>query len=196
MHYRIHLFTKELLTEDQIQDIMAPYYDDAVYGNSDDESETTENDEKDIIYPAIMLDYFVIGGRYCGQLKLKMDTESDNEYNWQFYEKVPREGRLFHSSLLKKIREEFKNPWDKREEEWYGYMGDGSYILVDGAKICDILNIDELSCYAFVDIDGQAYSCESWNGSDFEKHPDFENLYKQKLNEYKDYFLTVLDIHD
>lgn len=192
MHYRIHLFTKELPTEDQIQDIMAPYYDDAVYGDSDDESRTTE---KDIVYPAIMLDYFTIGGRYCGQLKLKMDNDNE-EYEWNYYAKTPREGRLFHSSLLKKIREEFKRSWDKREEEWYGYMGDGSYILVDGARICDILNIDEITCYGFVDINGQAYSCESWNGSEFEEHPHFENLYKQKLNEYKDYFLTVLDIHD
>lgn len=31
MHYRIHLFTKELPTEDQIRDIMAPYCDEAVY---------------------------------------------------------------------------------------------------------------------------------------------------------------------
>ena len=191
MHYRIHLFTKELPTENQIEDIMAPYYDNAVYG--DDEN---EDENKEIVFPAFMLDYFVIGGRYCGQLKLKMDTESDTEYDWKYYSKTPREGRLFHSSLLKRIREEFKHPWDKKEEEWFGYMGDYSYIFVDGARIRDILNVDEISCYGFVDIDGQAYSCESWNGEEFEEHPDFKNLYKQKLNEYKDYFLTVLDIHD
>lgn len=89
-----------------------------------------------------------------------------------------------------------KRSWDQKEEEWIGYMGDHSYIYVDGARIRDILNIDELSCYGFVDIDEQAYASESWNGSTFVKHPDFENLYKQKLNEYKDCFLTVLDIHD
>ena len=189
MHYRIHLFTKELPTEDQIQDIMAPYYDEAVYCDENGE------DKEDIVYPAIMLDYFSIGGRYCGQLKLKIDPD-DEEYGWKYYSDIPREGRLFHSTLLYKIRKEFKHPWYQREEEWIGYMGDHSYIYVDGARIRDILNIDEISCYGFVDIDGQAYASESWNGSTFVKHQDFEDLYKQKLNEYKDYFLTVLDIHD
>lgn len=189
MHYRIHLFTKELPTEDQIQDIMAPYYDEAVYYDENGE------DKKDIVYPAIMLDYWAIGGRYCGQLKLKIDPD-DEEYGWKYYSDIPREGRLFHSTLLYKIRKEFKHPWDQKEEKWIGYMGNYSYIYVDGARIRDILNIDELLCYGFVDIDGQAYASESWNGSTFVKHPDFENLYKQKLNEYKDCFLTVLDIHD
>lgn len=189
MHYCIHLFTEELPNEAQIEEILSPFNSETVY--SDDENAPKE-------YPAFTWDYFMIGGRYGGKLQLRIDAE-DDEYNWKFYarEGEQREGRLFHSSLLKKIREKFVF-YESREEDWLGYLGDGSFIYVDGAKIKDILNTSELGCFGFVDIDGTAYSRERWLGSGkgFEKYDDFDERYQQTLKDRSDCFLTVLDIHD
>ena len=185
MHYCIHLFTKELPTETEINDILSPFNSEEVF--KDDEEQTE--------YPAFTWDYFLIGGRYGGALKLKIQTEEDDEYRWRFYERNPREGRLFHSSLLRKIRERFVD-YESREEDWLRYMGDASFIYCDGAKIKDLVSKDTLGCYGFVDIDGTAYAREQWTGNGFIKHDDFDERYQKTLNERSDCFLTVLDIHD
>ena len=184
MHYCIHLITKTLPNEDEIQDIMLPFNKDEFY---DGDSENKE-------YPEFLYDFYLIGGRYCGRLKLAM-RNNDKIYNWEYYSfKEPREGRLFHCTLLKDIREHF--PPYKREEDFYSYLGDGTFINVDGAKISDILNINELTCYGFITPDKKAYVREHWDGNNFIDNPNFDTEYKKVLSDYGDCFLTVLDIHD
>ena len=193
MHYCIHLFTKALPTKNEIQSILSPY-------NSEDLYTDEEGNEKEIKeYPPFTWDWWQIGGRYQGRLKLKVD-ETDTSYNWRFYAKEPREGRLFHSLLLSRIREHFPS-WEANEEDYFGYLGyleENPYIRVDGAKIADLLNAtaEELGCYGFVDIDGTAYSRSRWNGEHFEENAYFDDQYRKKLHERSDSFLTVIDIHD
>ena len=79
MHYCVHLLTKELPTEEDIEKILAPYNDEVVYGNDDDEN-------AEIIYPEFTWDWYQIGGRYKADLKLKVDLddkENSELYRWR-----------------------------------------------------------------------------------------------------------------
>ena len=191
MHYCIHIFTKELPSEDKIREIIQPYNDDSVYFDEDGhkKEELTEA-------PPFMWDYFVIGGRYHGALKLVM-RDNDEEYQWEYYSRTPREGRLFHSTLLKEIRESFVS-YKAREEDWLGYMSDSTFLFVDGAKIKDIINLDDVGCYGYATDEGEAYSREQWDPSNHEfiNHDDFDEKHQQMLEKYKDGFLTRIDVHD
>lgn len=193
MHYCIHLFTETLPNEKDIQRILEPYNSEKIYGFDED-----GNEKKIIEYPAFTWDWWQIGGRYHGRLKLKID-ENDEVYRWQFYSQEPREGRLFHSMLLRRIRERFTT-WKRSEEDYFGYLGyldKDPHIRVDGAKISDLINdFDDLGCFGFVDLDGKAYSRERWDGEQFIEDTDFDKRYQEKLKEYLDCFLTVIDIHD
>lgn len=180
MHYCIHLITRELPTEEEISKIMEPYNDDMV------------EDYHDVPFS---WDNWVIGGRYGGRIKLRIDEE-DEEYRWRFYSQKPREGRLFYSSILKQIRHSFpilRNP----EENWYQYLGyQDNCLYVDGAKIKDILNLEDLRCYVCIDVNQNVIVEETWDGKDFITNQSFDAEYKRILEESKDYFLTILDIHD
>lgn len=170
--------------EDKIQDIMAPFDENTFY---DGDSENKE-------HPEFLYDFYSIGGRYCGRLKLAM-RDRDEIYKWEYYSiNEPREGRLFHCTLLKDIRERF--PPYTLEEDFYPYLGDGTFINVDGAKISDILNVNDLSCYGFITPDGKACVREHWDGHDFIENVNYDTEYKKALSDYGDCFLTVLDIHD
>lgn len=185
MHYCLHLFTKELPKKGYISGLLLPFSDEVVY----------RGDDKPIEYPAFTYDYFVIGGRYAGGLKLLVDKE-DEKYNWIFCGKDGRNNRLYISSLLTEMREK-SNRLLFLEEDYYNYMGyrDG-FLYVDGAKISDIEKITEPNCYCCLSDNGKAYARESWNGSDLIKDENFETEYMELLSEYEDGFLTILDIHD
>jgi hypothetical protein len=162
--------------------------------------EVCEENEENIEKPKLLWDYYIIGGRYCGLLKLKVETEKENEYDWNYlvsFNKGPRCGRLFHSSILKHLLE--KKSYYTVEEDYFNYMGfrDG-FLYVDGAKISDIININNISCFGFIDIDGEPYVREEWDSknSKFIENINFDEEYKNKLKEYSNYYLTVLDIHD
>lgn len=180
MHYCVHLITKAIPTKEEINKIMKPYNDDNI------------EDMSSIIFS---WDYWIVGGRYCGRIKLKVDME-DEEYRWKYYSSVPREGRLFLSTLLEEIRKNF-SLYKNREEDWVGYLGiHDNYLYVDGARIKDIVNLEDLRCFICINVDGTVIARERWNGEDFITDQDFDKKYEEILEKSKDYFLTVLDIHD
>lgn len=79
MHYCIHLLTKHLPTEKEIEKIMEPYNWDSV------DDEDTDDGKKKIEYPVFTWDWYQIGGRYSACLKLKVDgddLENREHYNW------------------------------------------------------------------------------------------------------------------
>ena len=192
MHYCVHLLTKKLPSEDKIAEIMKPYNSELVYG-SDDE-------DKQIDYPVFTWDYYLIGGRYKAGLKLKVDKEesaNSEYYNWGYYDRQDRNGRLFWSSLLSTLKENITPEWMYHEEDWFMNMGFGDgHILVDGAKQSDVLNIDKLGCYICILPDGSAIARDSWNGKDIIKDEKFDEKYNQAIANNMDGFITVLDIHD
>lgn len=194
MHYCVHLLTKQLPTEKEIEKIMEPYNWDSI------DNEDTDDGEKKIEYPVFTWDWYQIGGRYSACLKPKVD-EDDSEnreyYNWGYFERNPRNERLFHSALLRELKRNAKVPFAYREESYFLNMGyrDG-YILVDGARQKDILNLDELGCFGCVLPDGSAIARESWTGNGFVEDDKFDEKYKKAVADNMDRFLTVLDIHD
>lgn len=115
MHYCALLITKELPTKNEISEIMKPYYE----GNAKYDEET---DERIGEYPVFEWDWYQIGGRYNGSLKLKIDEE-DTYYNWKYLAKEDRNGRQFHSFLLSKLKEYRKNQFVYLEEKFYSSMG-------------------------------------------------------------------------
>ncbi len=180
MHYCVNLITTYIPSDNDIERILKPYYSFDI---------DWEKDEK----PVFSWDCWSLGGRYCGLIKLKIN-ENDEEYRWGILS-APREGRLFLSNILRELREETKPRCFFEESNYYGYMGDG-YLRVDGARIRDILNLNDLGCYIFIDKDGNAFARETWNGSSFDEDKHFDDKYKATLQASKDCFLTVLDIHD
>lgn len=185
MHYCLALFTKELPSKLEIDRIMRKYDSEEVY-----------KDEENIVYPQFTYDWYEIGGRYAGQIKLKVD-EDNKEYKWKYIIREPRNGRLFWSYLLNELENFSKKSFMYKEEDYFSTMGyrDG-YILVDGAQISDILNMDEIECFTFIEHDGKAYSRSWWNGSDFVENEDFEEKFDLVKEKSKDMFLTIIDYHD
>ena len=192
MHYCVHLLTKELPSENKIAAIMKPYNSELIYGS--------DEEDKQIDYPVFTWDYYQIGGRYKAELKLKVDEEGSANreyYNWGYYDRQDRNGRLFLSSLLSTLKENITPKWMYHEEDWFMNMGFGDwYILVDGAKQSDVLNINKLGCYICILPDGSAIARDSWNGKDIIKDEKFDEKYKQAITDNMDGFITVLDIHD
>lgn len=189
MHYCALLITKEIPTENEISDIMKPYCEENAEYDKKTEKRISE-------YPVFEWDWYQIGGRYNGSLKLKVDIE-DTYYDWKYYAKEERNKRLFYSYLLTKMKNFSGNTFMYTEEDYYRSMGrNDGFLYVDGARINDLLNFDEVECYICIDIDGNAIARETWNGSTFIKDEQFDEKLKEIKDKSKNYFVTVLDIHD
>lgn len=201
MHYCIYLFTKDLPTDEQINTIMAPYSDE----NHDKYS------PKQPMQPDIQWDYWVVGGRYSGLLKLGC-RDDDDVYKWRFYIEEPRAGRLFRCQFLEELIEARRNNHgilsygfyspSSIEKDFLSYSGirDG-YIRVDGCKISDLANLEERldGGYGFIDDEFQKVSTRDWWNTDirnFEENSEYEKELKDAFERNKDNYLTIIDIHD
>lgn len=192
MHYCTLLITKELPSENKIAEIMQPYCYESI--------EYDENDNIITPYPIFTWDWYQIGGRYNGGLKLKIN-ENDEYYNWGYYAREDRNKRLFYSYLLSEMKrpvKEGKTPsWMYREEDYFNSMGyrDG-FLYVDGGRVDDLLNFEEQNCYICIDSNGNAIARETWDGSTFVKDEHFDEKLEEIKKNSKGMFVTVLDIHD
>lgn len=186
MHYCLMILTNEFPNDDVISKILEPYNCEKIF----DEESAKEH--------VFAWDYWKVGGRYKGKLKLKFDPNDDSsEYRWMFLAKEPRAGRLFRSLALENVNKLMtKAVWG--EDDFYFSMGarDG-YIYVDGGKISDMLNFQDecLECYCAIDTEGNVYGRKHWNGSDFIKDDAFEDKIKAVCENMTDGFVTFVDIH-
>lgn len=191
MHYCTLLITKEFPTEQTIERIMKPFDEEDFF--NDESSESRKR-------PAFLWDWYQIGGRYNGRLKLKYGEENTEKYHWSYYAREPRNGRQFWSYLLTQMAEGAKhvNPLLRpSEEDFFPTMGglDG-FLRVDGAQIADILNMDDISCFIFIDKNGNAYARKVWDGHSWIVHSDFDEKLKQTIADSPDCWATIIDIHD
>lgn len=187
MHYCCVIFSKEFPSDAVISKMLSPFCE-------DDETRPCE-------YPAFLWDWYGLGGRYNGLLKLSTKKNSD-KYEWDYYIYRPRAGRLFRSYLLEElIANEIKHGFYSFagiEETVFPSLGfrDG-FLYVDGAKISDIINVDDLiNCYCFIDIDGNGYAREHWDGEHLTKNENFDELIKSAINNSQDYYVCIVDLHD
>lgn len=185
MRYCLMLFTKEFPTKEKIDNMMKKY----TWGNNHSEN----HDE----YPQFTYDWYQIGGRYNGSIKLKVVLE-DEKYRWQYYAREPRNGRLFWSFLLNDMQRNMKTALYDEGKYLCSMGANDGFLYVDGAWIADILNFDEQDCYTFMTADGEAYSRKWWNGDDFIPNDDFEEKLKFAKDKAKEenQFVTIIDYHD
>lgn len=186
MHYCCLIVTKEYPTDDVLNKVLQPFNDDVVYENEDKER------------PPFTWDWWQIGGRYNGRIKLNV-TDNEDKYNWGFYAPSPRSKRLFRSHLLDEMRKfagKANYPFFT-EEDYFMSMGfkDG-FIYVDGASADDITNLESLECYCFVDDNGAAYARESWDGGAWVKHEDFDEKLEEIKKNAKGKYVCIVDLHD
>lgn len=173
MHYCLMLFTKEFPTKEKIDSMMEKY--------TWDNNHSDDHDE----YPQFTYDWYEIGGRYNGSIKLKVDLE-DEKYRWKFYAREPRNGRLFWCHLLNDMQEH-KKPFYS-EGDCFSSMGaNDGFLYVDGAWIADTINLMNKIVTLL------------WPMT--EKHipnNDFEERLKSAKNKAKEenQFVTITDYHD
>lgn len=170
MHYKCLLITSEFPTKEVISDALAPF------------REEIEDNDKPFTW-----DWYQIGGRYNGSLKLKVNIE-DKKYNWGRRDRDERNGRVFWSYLLTQMKGFANESILFSEEDYFSSMGtrDG-YLYVDGALIADILNFNEMECYCCIDKFGGAFAVTD---------EDFDIKLKAVIEESSDCYATVIDLHD
>lgn len=182
MHYCLLLITKEMPSENRISEILKPY---------DEENWKCDKSGEVISFPIFTYDWWEIGGRYSGKLKLKIDN-NDEKYDWEYISN--RNKKLFHSKLLTDLQKSKKILF---ENIYYRSMGsrDG-FLYVDGARIDDLLNFDEIDCFVCIDFDENVIARETWNGHAFIKDEDFDKKLAEIKAKSKGMFATILDIHN
>lgn len=197
MHYCIHLYTKDFPSDEVIKRSLAPYDEEAFY-------EAKESDES-IQRPLFLCDWYQIGGRYGGRLKLNSTDETENRYEWKYLARYKRAGRLYRSKLLEAVARGIMDPYIPEkidEEEALPYIGfkDGA-IRVDGAWLPDVTNLEELAdnCFGVLTDDGTVLVRDVWDEST-EKWtidvPEFDTNAKLVMERCKDdHYLTVIDAH-
>lgn len=189
MHYCLLLITKDFPTHEVIDKALEPY--------SEEEFCAQEEENEDIKCPLFLWDYWEVGGRYDGALKLKVD-DADEKYRWQIYSRDGRNGKLFLSHLLSDIEEYASNrkPNYFREEDYYNTMGAcDNFLRVDGAFIDDLLNFDEVQCCLCIDKDGKPYAREYYDG-EWKDNDNFDNELSAVKSDSKGCYATIIDIHD
>lgn len=188
MHYSCLVITRDFPTVEDLGEILRPFSEDEIYAAP----------EGTRAYPVFSWDYYVIGGRYAGNMKLRADV-SDEKYKWLYFLDKPRNNRLFHSFLLYKMvsyATKAKMPFSCCEEDYFTSLGlNDGYIRVDGCKISDMLNFDEISCYYCLDADGNAIGRSSWDGDQWNDDPDFEAKLSAIKQASKDYYACIVDLH-
>lgn len=177
MHFCCAVVTKEFPTDAVLSAIMAPYNDDVVYNLPEGKR------------PVISWDYWRVGGRYNGEIKLNVN-DTEEKYGWSFYANKKRSGRQFRSYLLEKMAKYAKPDWAFQEEDYFCSMGarDG-YLLVDGAEICDIQNLSDIGCFYLLDVNGDA-------SERYKNEEAFDEKLQRALKAPDAKYLTILDLHD
>ena len=198
MHYCFVVITKEFPTDDVLSKALNPFNEEKFYEKFEDVDEIPAEE-----YPVFTWDWWQVGGRYGGNLKLKIDFE-DEEYRWQFYAKKDetRAGRLFRSKMCETLDSLQKGRmlFTPIEDDYRGYLGsrDG-YIRVDGCKVKDVIDFEETVInhgFGFIGKDGEIYARESWNGHDFIKDEHYEEKVKEAIKDVQDCYVTYVDCHD
>lgn len=172
MHYKGYVITKELPTEEMLSDILEKYRE----NNSDE------------IQP-FAWDWYQIGGRYSGKLKIKFNPEETEEKYYCFQD---RNNKYFISQILNEIKNKENRFYE--ELDYLTYMGLNDYILyVDGAYTKDIIDFDITNCYLVIN-ENNLYARGLWDDNNFNENKNFD---KEVENiDLTNKFITVIDFHD
>ena len=187
MHYCCLIITKEFPSDDVIENVLKPFNDEDYYVEPEDTR----------VRPAFLWDWYSVGGRYGGSIKLRADLD-DEKYKWRYFVNEPRNGRLFRSTLLDKLENRSKNRWNAAYSENYylDYMGFNDHFLyVDAALADDIQNISEMNCWCFVDQNGNAFARDYYTG-ELETNKEFDTQLSRVKENCSGCYICVVDLHD
>lgn len=169
MHYKGYIITKELPTEEKLADILEKYRED---------EETKEFE----------WDWWQIGGRYGGKIKINFNPDT-NEDGWYCFRN--RNNKYFISEALNELKEVIEHYY---ELDWLKYMGLRENVLyVDGGYYNDMIDFDITNCCLVIDDKENLYLRESWNGNNWITNDNFDD--KVKEIELNDKFITIIDFH-
>ena len=172
MHYKGHVITKELPSEELLNKILDKYY----YEDEENKSGFT-------------WDWWQIGGRYGGKIKIHFNPSENEDKLWC---KRNRNGKYFISNILSKIME---NNIFYDELDFMLYMGLYEKTLyVDGGYSKDFIDFDITDCYVVIDENNYINVRQKWNGEDWIKNEKFDDEVKQIDLTGK--FITIIDFHD
>lgn len=170
MHYKGHLITDKLPTNDTIQNILGKY------------SEYKPG------LKTFEYDCYVIGGRYGGEIKIKFNPE-DNEDDYCLFKH--RNNKYFISSLINKLD---NNTLRYDELDILQYMGLNDNILyVDGGYYKDMINFELDDCYVVI-TESEAIPREIWTSDSLVDNEDFDKKISKLSLDGK--FITIIDFHD
>lgn len=169
MHYKGHIITKKLPTNEELSKILEKYREDGT---------------KEFEW-----DWWQIGGRYCGKIKINFNP-NENEENYYLFRQ--RNNKHFISQILNEVKE---NNTYYEELDYLKYMGLRENILyVDGGYFKDMIDFEIDNCYVVIDDNGNLYVREHWDGEHWIEYKDFEETVKKI--DLTDKFITIIDFHD
>jgi hypothetical protein len=188
MHYKIGLITEFKPSENEIAKIMEPY-----------NYEKSGHRKKPFTW-----DYWVIGGSYGGILHHVIDAKNKTVFGGQAMYAFDSILDNITVGLINSIQKSNYNrahgvPYISPYDVCQLIMDDdGEFIRCDGAYIKTIGNLDKLTVYGLIDINGDAIVKERWNRKDWDDTEGYAERCKEILAEAKEknQYLTILDIHD
>lgn len=199
VHFKCHLYTRAFPSDNEIETALYRF----------DEDHISDDDQQ----PVFHYDWYQVGGRYGGKLKLNMKTQDGvDKYETGYLVRYRRAGRLFRCNLLEKTTRGILDheSWKERkadESEALNYCGMRDEILyVDGAWIPDLVNADEIAdqCFCVVGPDGEALARRTRDAfsmnMDDETYEKQSKAFDEKVREMHkqwetDCYLTVIDMH-
>lgn len=108
----------------------------------------------------------------------------DKKYNWAI-SYVGRNNILFHSKLLTdlQLQKVYFN-----ENYYYSSMeANDGFLYVDGARIDDLINFDDINCFICIDSNENVIIRETYDGHTFVKDKNFDEKLAKIKNEKQRY---------
>ena len=197
MHYAVILITKTILDNNKIKKTIQKFNEEDLFREDEDGkclAEKLSREEYIKRYP-FSWDSFTIGGRYGGHVKYKMQDDDYAYYGCNL------NGKTIKSGLFDNMKKHYKDFFGEfNETDCVRYIGfNDEFIYCDGAEISKIENIDkfkDFGCYVYDAINDVAYGRELWNGNEWIENNKYPEQLKTIIENNKNAFLTVLDIHN
>ena len=187
MHYCIQVITKDFPTDEILEAALKPFYEEDFYAKLDkDES---------LLSPPILWDWWQLGGRYGALLKIDVSGENAEKYNLVYYPKEKRSGRLFRSAFLEKAKLGVDFLADLSETDALVYMGiRDDIIYADSAPIKDLKKCAD--GFGLILPTDEVFVRRYWNRREWVENPEFDQIREKALSDYRDCWISVVDIHN
>lgn len=187
MHFCFLVVTEEFPTDDVLEEALAPFNEESYYEKKTEQPEAEE--------PAFLWDWWTLGGRYAGLLRLDISGDNFEKYELKYMVDNPRNGRLFRSVLLEDDKRKVTDYSARGEHFKLCYMGFRDRLLyVDAASISDLKMYPD--AYGLLLPDGTVMQRYRYEDGQFVTDNNYDEKAHEALNANRDCWVSVVDIHD